>query len=431
MVPSLHRAIVVGLLACSVASGQKFRPGGQNITVQGVYVDARGVLKTRSPSTKLADRFRRDAKLDSEFVAISLPRLFAEVRRLRAAGKDLPDRVRYLEGMVKLQYIVVDAANKDLFIAGPAEPVDARNTIRPLGKRTGRPVLHLDDLVVALRTVGPGRKARAFGCSLTHDPKAVDRVADLQKKIRRVRPGQQGRVQSALREAIGPLTAQFFGVPADTRFAFVCVEADYQMKRISIEHDRPPVRGLKSYLAFSSGTAMFNRFWFVANYPPLKVSEDGRIFEIPQRGLKLLASNSPTDVKPSNPAAARFAELFTKKLPDLERSRPVFADLQNLADLAVLAALIDADRLDEKAGWDLGWLLKGDSYKVAKVPAPRSADTLVSFKKRGRRTVTVAGGVNLSPRAFIAKRKRMKLTDPFTGARIGKDRWSHRRKNPR
>ncbi|MFQ5733712.1 MAG: DUF1598 domain-containing protein [Planctomycetaceae bacterium] len=427
--------VAAGLLLVLVgphAGARKLPPnigGGQNITVQGVYVDAKGVLKVRQAGKGVADRFRRDAKLGPEFVAISLPKLFAEVQRLRSAGKRLPDRIRYLDGLVKLQYVVVDRAKKDLIIAGPAEPIDARNSLRPLGRKTGRPVLQLDDLVVALRMVGPGRKTRAFGCSLTHDPKAIARVAALQKTIRRIRPGGRRRVQSALREAIGPLTAEFFGVPADTRFAFVCVEADYQMKRISIGHDRPPVRGLKSYLSLSKGTATFSRFWFVANYPPLRVSKDGRVFEIPQRGLKLLAGNSPTDVKTTNPAAVRFAEIFTRKLADLERTRPVFADLQNLADVAVLAALIDTDRLAEKAGWDLSWLLKPDGYSVAKIPAPRTAETLVSFKSRGRRTVTVAGGVRLTPRKFAAKRKQAEMAGALKRVQrtFGKNgAWSRR-----
>lgn len=415
-------ACVPLLLFCS----QSQRIIAQNITVQGVYVDAKNVLRVGQPGKGAAIRFRRDANLKPGFVSISLPKLFAEVKSLHDAGKEIPDRIRHLDGLVKLQFVVFDAKAKDLIIAGPAEPVDARNPLRPLGKKTGRPVLQLDDLVVALRSLGPGSRTSAFGCTLLQDPQSIARVAAFQKRIRRDRAITPQQLLAGMRDAFGPLTAKVFGVPADTRFAFVCLEADYQMKRISLALERPPVRGLKSYLAFSRGTSQFNRFWFVADYPPLNVSSDGTVFEIPKRGLKLLASNSPTKVKTTNPAAAKFAQSFTKHLPELAQVQPVFADLQNLADLAVLAALIDTDSLDRKTGWDLAWLRRDDGYRVRKMRVPKTAETLVNLKKSGRRIVTVAGGVQVSPRRFAAKRKTAAMTGAEAVRRDFGKAWSRR-----
>jgi Protein of unknown function (DUF1598) len=426
----LFATAAFGLAASPVAAqrndgGRNFG-AGLNITVQGVYVDAKNVLRVRTADAAAASRFRRDVKLKQEFVSISLPKLFAEVKRLTAAGKTIPDRLRNLDGLVKLRYVIVDAKARDLIIAGPAEPIDARNPLRPLGKRTGRPVLQLDDLVVALRSVGPGSRTSAFGCTLLQDPKSIERVAALQKRLRRARSVAPQRLQLAMREAFGPLTAKFFGVPADTRFAFVCVEADYQMKRISLALERPPIRGLPSYLALSSGTSQFNRFWFVADYPPLNVSTDGTVFEVPERGLKLLASNSPDKVQTTNPAAAKFAESFTKHLPALEQAQPVFADLQNLADLAVLAALVDSDKLHRKAGWDLSWLQSDEGYRVRRLRVPKTAETLVNIKKSGRRIVTVAGGVQMSPRKFAAKRKTSAMPGAAGVSRDFRGDWSRR-----
>ena len=403
--------------------------GGQNITVQGVYIDAKRMLRYRQPAGGIAGKFRRDKKAGNAFVVVSLPKLFAQVKKLHAAGKPIPQKMRLLDGMVKLKYVVLDAEKKDLLIAGPAEPIDDNNPARPRGKRTGRPVLQLEDLIVALRTVGPGRRARAFGCTLVHDPQAVGRVAALQKSVRTIRAGSQGRLQTALKKAIGPLNAKFFGVPADSRKAFVCVECDYRMKRISLGLDQTRVRGLRSYASLTGGGSLFNRFWFTADYPPLPVSKDGTIIGIPERGLKLHTSTSTDGVKKTNSAATKFAETFTKKLPDLEQVVPGFADLQNLADLALLAALIDTDRLDRKAGWDLSWVLKSDAYRVAKYPTPRQAETLVNIATRGRRTVTVAGGVQLSVRRFAARRR----TDAMKKAAeyqltIGNTGWSRRLK---
>jgi hypothetical protein len=38
------------------------------------------------------------------------------------------------------------------------------------------------------------------------------------------------------------------GVPTDSRFAQVLVAADYRMKRIGMNFEKAPVRGLPSYL---------------------------------------------------------------------------------------------------------------------------------------------------------------------------------------
>ncbi|MCH8828697.1 MAG: DUF1598 domain-containing protein [Planctomycetes bacterium] len=402
--------------------------GGQNITVQGVYIDVNGVLYHRRAVKGSAARFRLNRAADASLVYISLPKLFAEVQRLAAAGKPIPERMRYLDGMVKLRFIFIDPEKKDLIIAGPAETWDAGNSFRPRGKRTGRPILQLDDLVVALRNLGPGGRSNAFGCTLVPAAGAAGRVAALQAKVRRVRPGSQSRIIAALKEAIGPLQAKFFGIPADTRFAFVCVEADYLMKRISLGLDRPAVSGLRSYLDRSSGGSLFNRFWFTANYPPLIVAADGLAFEIPQTGLKILASDSPTQTGTNNPAARQFAVEFTQKMAKLESAVPAFADLHNLADLAILAALIRSDRLHEKAGWNLSAAVKPSAYRVTKIPVPKQADTLVAFKKKGRRTVTVAGGVQLSVRKLISRRKKLGKGEQWSLRRhsIEKSFWSVR-----
>ncbi len=74
---------------------------------QGVHVDAAGVLRSRTvdPDPRLAE-LRKPAKSapkDGKLLYVSLPRLLAEARRLADAGKPLPDELRYLGGMTKLQ----------------------------------------------------------------------------------------------------------------------------------------------------------------------------------------------------------------------------------------------------------------------------------------------------------------------------------------
>ena len=147
---------------------------------QGVHLDAKGVLRSRStdPDPRLAELWKnaKAHQKDGKFLYVSLPRLFAEARRSVESGKGLPADLRTLGGMTRLQYVFVHPDSKDLVIAGPAEPVDAREPYRPLGKITGRPVLQLDDLVTALRSFGPGRNPDRLGCDIEITPEIKERV---------------------------------------------------------------------------------------------------------------------------------------------------------------------------------------------------------------------------------------------------------------
>ena len=73
-----------------------------------------------------------DYKKAGEMVYVSLPRLFAEARAKLDAGEKLPDDIRYLRGMTKLRYVFVYPDDKDLVIAGTAEPIDADFPGRPV-----------------------------------------------------------------------------------------------------------------------------------------------------------------------------------------------------------------------------------------------------------------------------------------------------------
>src|SRR5688572_25353210 len=134
----LRRAALLLLLgAAAPAWGQ----AAAAMDPQGVHVDAKGVLRSRTtdPDPRLAELWKnaRSLQKDAKFLTVSLPRLFAEARRAIDGGKGLPADLRYLGGMTRLQYIFVHPDSKDLVIAGPAEPVDAREAYRPLGKITG------------------------------------------------------------------------------------------------------------------------------------------------------------------------------------------------------------------------------------------------------------------------------------------------------
>lgn len=415
MFRSAHRcsaASVVIFVICLLewraapADGQVFVPVVS--TPPGVYLDTDGKVQVRqSDETKemAAMRARARASIaaekDPKLAYVSLPKLLAELRSLRAAKKDIPEELRYLGGLTQIRYVFVYPDDKDLIIAGPAEPWKVmRQADDPVeyafGTRTGRPVLQLDDLIVAMRTAEEGH-GRLFGCGIYPSPDSM-KIAD-EVTQRMARSSRAERMQ-ALQDALGPQDIRIFGTRNDTRFAFICVAADYELKRFAMGMDRSPVPGVGNGVDHSRSAA--NKYWFEANYQPLLVSKDQNAYEI--RGQRLLVQAGAFDFDPrgATEKAVTFASQFTKNIRALAVAVPLFAELQNVADESLLANLIRRDHLAEKVDWDASWVMDAATCPVAQIPVPRTAQTLVSYTNGS----IVAGGVMLTLNPFVSDHSR-------------------------
>jgi hypothetical protein len=183
--------------------------------------------------------------------------------------------------------------------------------------------------------------------------------------------------------------------------AFICVAADYKMKRIALGLEEAPVPGIGAAVDNSRGAA--SRIWFEAAYEPLLATEDGTAFELRGQRLQVKAGEEPFDPKGATHRAEAFAREFTKKMPQLCTVVPLFADLQNLADLAVVATLIRNDRLDEKTRWEnMTRIRAAVGWPVAKFPVTDKAQTLVNYVNGS----IAAGGVSISCMELVDKEKR-------------------------
>jgi hypothetical protein len=377
---------------------------------QGVHVDAQGVFRSRTvdPDPRLAE-LRKAAKShekDAKLLYVSLPRLLAEARRLVEAGKPLPDELRYLGGMTKLRYVFVYPEEKDLVIAGPAEPFDSKVPYRPLGRASGRPVLHLDDLVTALRAFSGGKKPDRLGCDIEVTKEIQERVRN---KTKAVGPTAQvigfRKACDQIAEAGGPQPVKFYGLDTDSRFAFVCVEADYRLKQLALGLLPSPSPKVQSYKSLLDRPEAEHRFSLESDYEALRASPDGNAFEL--RGLSLKVNGGllgKPETKPEDMSAAgrKFVELCNENFDALLRSLLSWSDLCNLGDLAVLGALVAGEGLAEKAGWDLSWTL--ERFPAARMPAPASAATLCNVVVSGNFAVFVTGGVWINPAEWAGKR---------------------------
>ncbi len=206
---------------------------------------------------------------------------------------------------------------------------------------------------------------------------------------------------------MGPQRISVTGVPNDSHFARVLVAADYRMKRIAMNLEASPLRQLPSFLDMMANTRtkvtnMMPRWWLACDYEPMAQTEDGLGWELRGPGVKVMtesdfvaADGSRTQTGKSSKIAQKWANTMSAHYENLAKKSPIFGQLRNLMDLCVIAAVIDKNNLDEKAGLDLSGLTS-DDIPIQSFDAPKTVSTQCSFTKRGREyLITASGGVQI------------------------------------
>lgn len=398
--------------------------GGGNTS--GVAVDAAGVL-TRTmvddPTGELA-RQRVDealSRLDpniarrSPLRKVSLTRLERIIKERLAKGESIDDSMRYLAGLTRLKYVFCYPETGDVVIAGPAEAWGEAPGGRMLGIETGRPVLELQDLIVALRTFPPNEKHSApfIFCSIDPTPEGLARMQEFLYEFGRTHTSIDAQfVVNQLRDRLGTQVITVGGVSPKTHFAQVLVEADYRMKLIGIGLEEPPVR-LASYVERarpgSGSRNALQRWYFVPNYECVRVSDDALAMELVGDGVKLVGENevvgsdgSRSTARTSNPASDAFVKAFTKVYPKLADRAPIYAQLRNCIDLAVAAAFIQDQGYYEAAGWKPDAFASEAKYPVETYNPPKQVASAVNAMWKGRTLMTpIGGGVQIRPNEAI------------------------------
>jgi hypothetical protein len=301
--------------------------------------------------------------------------------------------MRYLAGLQRIRYVFYYPDSKDIVLAGPAEGWAPDLAGRVVGITNGRPVVQLQDVVVALRTFpADSSAAPVIGCSID--------------------PTQEGLAAmpfvEALRNSLGFQLVSIHGVPPKTRFAQVMVEADYRMKLIGIGLEKPPVR-LVSYVDRAKpsdvGRNALQRWFFVPDYQCVRVSEDNLAMEMVGDGVKLIGEDEMvTDggqrhtAGRANKASQAFVMGFTKRYPELAERSPVYAELRNLVDVAIAAAYIQQQDYCTKAGWKMDFFGSEKAFPVETYDIPKTVESAVNAIWKGQTLMTpIGGGVQIQP----------------------------------
>jgi len=387
-----------------------------NSGVAGVSIDADGVLRKQlySDPTGVLTRQRVSAaksKLDSNVVApsklrkISLNRLEKALAERLAMNRGPTEEMLYLAGMTRLNHVFFYPESGDIVIAGPAEGWMSDLSGRTVSLSQGRPVLELQDLVVALRAFPPGNETKnnEIGCSIDPTTEGLARMQEFLSAVGpTATPNDTQMIVDGLRNSLGMQTVTIRGVSPKTHFAQVLVEADYRMKLIGIGLEQPPIK-LASYVEKASAASVarnaMQRWYFTPDYECVRTSDDGLAMELVGDGVQLVGADEVVvaggvrkQAGSGDRASQAFVRAFTQKYPQLAERSPVYAQLRNLIDMAVAAAYIQQQDYYGQANWTLETFAQEDSFPVETYPEPRAVETAVTSVWKGNRLMTPVGG---------------------------------------
>ena len=393
----------------------------------GVYVDASGTLHRLAPRTdnpllkRVHQAARRDSgnrsiKRRSALRKVSLPRLEKVLQARHAFGLPPNESMQNLAGIYRIKYLLVYPETGDLVIAGPAGDWCRDAEGRVVNVETKAPVLQLDDVIVLLQNAyaANGR----FGCAI--NPRQANLAAAQafidQWRNRAVRPNQRKQWVEQLRKTLGKQDIHVWGIDPTTHAARTIVEADYRMKLVGMGLEDGTL-GVSSYLesAKSAGADALRgmsvlRWWFTPNYKSIRTTDTHNTFALDGIGVRVLCENEMLTeagqrihTGRSDPLSQQFADQFTVHFEALAAKYPIYADLRNLFDVALLAAVMHTEDLPGRIGWHMAFFRSADACQVRRYAAPREVDSVANYvvAERSKFVAGVSGGVSVDATRYL------------------------------
>lgn len=401
-----------------IGGGGGFGGGGNNNNNQGVggiVIETDGLVKAafdKDDNGKLtlkriaalaASKLPSEMNKISPLRKVSLVKMEAALKECLEAGTPVTPDFQFLAGLNRIDFVFVYPETKDLVVAGPAEGFAPNDAGRVVGTTSGRPPLRLDDLMVALRS---GRDQHRFGCSIDPVPESLARFNEYLK--RNSFAATPAVIENRFREMtqiLGRQTVSVHGVPDDSHYGLTLVEADYRMKLISVGLERVKLKGFRSHLEMMGRSEnTLQRWWFAPLYDPFQRSEQRDAYRFSGQRVQLLAQDELVDEGGKRSAAPftklatqKFAVQFTERYQDVAAVVPIFAELQNLFDLAVLAALLRSEGLAEKVNWSMDVLMNERRPQLVTYSVPKHVASVFNARRSSSIVLgLVAGGVEVS-----------------------------------
>ena len=152
------------------------------------------------------------------------------------------------------------------------------------------------------------------------------------------------------------------------------------------------------------------RWWFAMHYDAVHTVGDRTVFEIRGPSAKVLSENELLTRRggrkhtgTSSEPIARFAHRFTRHFSELARKFPIYAELENIFDLALITSLIRHEDLPRRVDWPMTHFQNPQRYQVRLGHAPQMVDTVVNHRVINRVQIVagVSGGVHVDPHPYL------------------------------
>jgi len=425
-------------------TGTGFFPIGYQQAVGGISIKSDGLIENAGVDTLgrlRAERARLIKKTPADLDAaaalrkVSLSGMEEAIEQSLKSGKPFPEEVVFLAGLQDIRYVFVYPEQRDIVLVGFGEGwrIDHRGNV--VGATTGKPVLLLDDLLTALRTAATSARA-GISCSIDPTPEGIQELRAHAATLTTM--NNKKAIASGLEKALGRQRVTFSGVPATSHFAGVLVAADYRMKRLAMNFESSPVQGMPSFLRMYTATGvgmdnMLQRWWLEPKYESVLRSPDGLAWEFDGASAKCMTEEDFATAngqrehagKPSD-LAQKWADNMTRHYDQLAVADPVFGDLRNCMQLALVGALVAHERLADKAGCDLPALMQESTLKTLELPAPTQVESRVSMVKQGQNwIISASGGVNIRPGEIVGQARQSSApAEARSKAQVaGKSNW--------
>lgn len=305
--------------------------------------------------------------------AISLKILEKRLKDCMAKG-NCPEEILQLYGIKRVLGYIIDEKNNDIVLIGRIDDTS--------------PLLYLEDFVIALRNTwlvyapleGNTRYYSPPSCSIDPEPKVLGELQQTAEQI--FKTSNPEDVQRGLNEwnnaCRQPQKVRVMGIPFDSRFGKIMVEADYYMKRLVDGSVSLDIDGFTSLTDMtldivkediynnrqsSIPLQSMNRFWFC----PGKNSyvEDKGVSLIKECQVQLLTEEEHLSKKGEvkgrgkpDPLAHKFAVNFTEKYDEIAKKRPIYQELEGQFRFVSLVKLMKQKDALSEAKITLDYLLR-------------------------------------------------------------------------
>ena len=114
---------------------------------------------------------------------ISLRGLEEAISEAHRSGKQLPAEVQYMAGLQRVEFVILSPETNDVILAGPAEGWKVSGDGSIVGVSTNRPVIHLEDFLVAMRSVDAANQGSGISVSIDPTQEGTQRLTQFYAEL--------------------------------------------------------------------------------------------------------------------------------------------------------------------------------------------------------------------------------------------------------